>query len=106
MTTNTTNSKTRRTLMTIKRVWNDQGYYDGLCRKVEQEAVQHDIAHNTERFIKAVGPAVLSSKGLGPDGKPLTAPVEDKKPNVLKQALARKQAKQRSNVVRRSKRGR
>jgi glycosyltransferase involved in cell wall biosynthesis len=80
----------------IKRLWHDPAYYDQMCRKVEQEAVQHDIERNAERFIKAVGPAVLASKGLGPDGKPVaaaaTATATAGKPSVLQQALAKKQA--------------
>lgn len=71
----------------IKRLWHDPAYYAEMCRKVEQEAVQHDIERNADRFVKAVGPVVLASKGLGPDGKPAKA-----KPSVLQQALAKKQA--------------
>ena len=80
----------------IKRLWHDPAYYDQMCKKVEQEAVQHDIERNAERFIKAVGPAVLASKGLGADGKPIAANTAEQagsaKPNVLQQALAKKQA--------------
>lgn len=75
----------------IKRLWHDPAYYAAMCQKVEQEAVQHDIERNAERFIKAVGPAVLASKGLGPDGKPVAA-AQAAGSNVLQQALARKQA--------------
>jgi len=77
----------------IKRLWHDPAYYAAMCKKVEQEAVQHDIERNAERFVKAVGPAVLASKGLGPDGKPAAAAqTGSAKPNVLQQALAKKQA--------------
>lgn len=77
----------------IKRLWHDPAYYAEMCQKVEQEAVQHDIERNAERFIKAVGPVVLASKGLGPDGKPAAAgQTSAAKPNVLQQALAKKQA--------------
>lgn len=76
----------------IKRLWDDPAYYAAMCTKVEQEAVQHDIERNAERFVKAVGPAVLASKGLGPDGKPASV-AKGGKPNVLQRALARKQAR-------------
>jgi len=55
----------------IKRLWHDADYYADLCQLVEQEARQHDVLRNAERFVKAVAPAVLASKGLGLDGKPL-----------------------------------
>lgn len=77
----------------IKRLWHDQVYYAEMCRKVEQEAVQHDSERNADRFIKAVGPAVLASKGLGPDGKPHKSAKKDSdKPTMLQHALAKKQA--------------
>lgn len=60
----------------IKRIWNDATYYEELCRKVEAEALQHDIERNTKRFIAAVSPAVLQSKGKVPA-----------KPETTKQAL-------------------
>ena len=56
----------------IKRIWHDQDYYNALVKQVEEEAVQHDLSRNTDRFIAAVAPYVLESKGLGPDGKPKT----------------------------------
>ena len=30
----------------IKRLWHDPDYYAEMCRKVDQEAVQHDIERN------------------------------------------------------------
>jgi glycosyltransferase involved in cell wall biosynthesis len=72
----------------IKRLWHDPAYYEAMCRRVEAEAVQHDVEHNTQRFIDAVSPAVLASKGKPlPGRKPDSASAKD----VLKHALARKQ---------------
>jgi glycosyltransferase involved in cell wall biosynthesis len=79
----------------IKRVWHDQAYYEGLCRKVEQEAVQHDLDRNATRFVEAVSPVVLASKKLGLDGKPLAGKEGvGGKPNIITQALAQKKARQ------------
>lgn len=78
----------------IKRIWHDQDYYNALVKKVEEEAIQHDLNLNTERFLKAVGPVVLESKGLGPDGKPKTNTKQTVagQANLLQTALAKKQA--------------
>jgi glycosyltransferase involved in cell wall biosynthesis len=101
----------------VRRVWDDEAWYQDLCRKVEREAVQHDIAHNVERFLRAVSPAVLASKGLarrvaasptapvtaapapvaaGPAAPAVksaqTVPTAPTAQTVLQQALARKQA--------------
>jgi hypothetical protein len=77
----------------IRRIWNNQDYYETLCKQVEKEAEQHDIGRNTTRFIQAVGPVVLASKGIRPPAQPTptAAPVVSA-PDVLKQALARRQA--------------
>lgn len=82
----------RAWLNEIKKIWYDQVHYEKLCVKVEQEALQHDLMQNAERFIKAVGPVVLHSKGLGLDGKPLKS-VSNTVPNIIKGALAKKQGK-------------
>lgn len=88
-----TEDELRPWLEEVKRLWYDADYYSEMCRKVEEEAVQHDIARNAERFIKAVGPVVLASKGLGADGKPVaTGEGHSAKPYVLQQALQKKQA--------------
>lgn len=76
----------------IKRLWNDSGYYEAMCRKVEAEAAQHDIARNTQRFIQAVSPDVLASKGKSP---PQATPKAAGAHHVLQQALERKQQKQK-----------
>jgi glycosyltransferase involved in cell wall biosynthesis len=55
----------------IKRIWNDQAYYEALCKQVEKEAEQHDIERNTTRFIQAVAPVVLASKGVRPPAQPI-----------------------------------
>lgn len=75
----------------IKRHWHDADYYAQLCKQVEIEAAQHDISRNADRFVKAVGPLVLSSKVIGTGGKAMVAGTSDKS-SVLKQALAKKQA--------------
>lgn len=75
----------------IKRHWHDADYYAQMCKQVEIEAAQHDISRNADRFVKAVGPMVLSSKGFEADGKPKAAVTSDKS-SLLKQALAKKQA--------------
>lgn len=64
-------SDLRPWLEEIKRIWSDETYYNDMCKKVELEARQHDLNRNVDRFIKAVAPVVLASKGLGPDGKPI-----------------------------------
>lgn len=56
----------RSWLAEIKRVWHDAAYYENLCRKAENEAGKHDIAKSTDRFLRAVSPAVLASKGINP----------------------------------------
>lgn len=48
----------------IKRLWNDEAYYKAMCKKVEKEALQHDVARNAKRFIAAVAESVLKSKGI------------------------------------------
>lgn len=77
----------------IRRLWHDPDYYAAMCAKVEKEAVQHDIGRNAERFIKAVSPAVLASKGLARDGKPLpVTPGSNAQASQLRAALQKKQA--------------
>ncbi len=58
----------------IKRIWHDPAYYEALCQKVEKEAGQHDIERNTTRFIQAVSPVVLASKGIKPPAQPTPTP--------------------------------
>lgn len=60
----------------IKRIWNDQEYYNALSEKVMQIGQKHDIAESAQRFIKAVSAAVLKSKGipLPKAGRPAGAP--------------------------------
>lgn len=86
----------------IKRHWHDPAYYAQMCQKVEIEAVQHDISRNADRFVKAVAQVVLSSKGLGPDGQPQGSGTTSQA-NVLKHALAKKQALGASKVQARKK---
>ncbi len=72
----------------IKRLWHDQDYYDSLCKKVEKEAIQHDIEGNAKRFIQAVSESVLLSKGIKLPKK-ANASVE-----LMKQVLAKKKSVQ------------
>lgn len=76
----------------IKRLWHDADYYQEMCAKVESEALQHDLDRNVERFLKAVGPAVLASKGLGSNGKPLAAQKNTAHSTLIRQALDKKQS--------------
>jgi glycosyltransferase involved in cell wall biosynthesis len=69
----------------IKRIWNDPQYYGQLVDKVRSEAVQHDLTHNTDRFLAAVEPAVRRSKAIAAAKKPAT----DVK-GAVKQALEKK----------------
>ena len=73
----------------IKRIVHDEAYYRQLCRQAEKEAEQHEIQHNTDRFLRAVSPVVLASKRQAPSPLRATDGI-----SVLKEALARKQAKQ------------
>lgn len=87
----------------IKRLWHDPAYYEAMCRQVEAEAVQHDVERNTQRFIQAVSPAVLASKGKAPPGaKPKSANAKD----VLKHALERKQHQKEKRFRQKAKGGR
>ncbi len=51
-------------LDTIRRLWHEPAYYDGLCQRVRTEAQRHDIGLNAEAFIRAVAPFVLASRGI------------------------------------------
>ncbi len=88
----------------IKRIWHDQDYYNALVKQVEEEAVQHDLSRNTDRFIAAVAPYVLESKGLGPDGKPKT----NVKPSPLSNTGTEKKrpVKRKNSSIKRKKRKR
>jgi len=71
----------------IKRIVYDEAHYQQLCRHAEKEAEQHDIQHNTDRFLRAVLPEVQQSKR---SARSLASSTDGK--SVLKQALAKKQA--------------
>jgi glycosyltransferase involved in cell wall biosynthesis len=79
----------------IKRLWNDQAYYAGLCKKVEKEALQHDLAQNAKRFIAAVSAEVLKSKGIELPVVNATrvTPAKNSK-ELMQQVLQRKKAAQ------------
>jgi glycosyltransferase involved in cell wall biosynthesis len=77
----------------IKRIWHDPAYYAQLVAKVEVEARQHDIQHNTDRFLAAVAPAIAQSKEIARTRQAAAAaakPATDVK-SAVKQALAKKQ---------------
>ena len=73
----------------IKRIWHEPAYYQQLVEKVQQEAVQHDIGRNTDRFLAAVEPVVRQAK-LMREAKKRVEPAKDVK-GAVKQALAKKQ---------------
>ena len=84
----------------IKRIWHDDAYYQSLCRKVEVEALQHDISRNAERFIRAVAPSVMASRRAVEAALVTSAAKADvaasqkpSGPDVLKAALSRKNAR-------------
>jgi len=88
----------RAWLEEVKRIWHDESHYQALCRCAEQEAQQHDIAHNTQRFIEAVSPVVIASQSAH-EAKLKAAATAKSAPAtaapshaVIKKALARKQA--------------
>ena len=96
----------------IKRIWHDPDYYAALCAKVAKEAEQHDIERNTDRFIAAVTPAVQRSKAelaaraakkaeaaSGVAKPAAAAPAADVK-GAVRQALAKKQQKQKQGARR------
>ena len=80
----------------IKRIWHDPEYYAQLVAKVAIEAKQHNIEHNTDRFIAAVTPAVRQGKeAMRARAAAVAAakPASDVK-GAVKQALVKKQKKQ------------
>lgn len=81
----------------IKRIWHDPDYYEQLVAKVDNEAQQHDIQHNTDRFLAAVAPAIAKSKEIARARQASAAsakPTNDVK-SAVKQALAKKQKAKR-----------
>lgn len=48
----------------IKRIWNDQEYYNKLSQLATEISKIHDLSVSAQRFLKAVAPAVLTSKGI------------------------------------------
>lgn len=81
----------------IKRLYSDQSYYQKLCEQVDLESKQHDIEHNTQRFINAVAEDVRKSKikqiqeekNKSPDPKHL---------KVLNEALKKLQAQNKAKT--------
>jgi glycosyltransferase involved in cell wall biosynthesis len=82
----------------IKRIWHDAGYYSELVAKVDVEALQHDLSHNTDRFLAAVEPAIRHSKAVAAAAK--ASKSANKAPSdmkgAVKQALAKKKQRTRS----------
>ncbi len=56
----------RAWLAEVRRVWHDATYYDTLCRNADARRQEHDINRSLDRFMRAVSPAVLRSKGMEP----------------------------------------
>jgi glycosyltransferase involved in cell wall biosynthesis len=75
----------------IKRIWHDPAYYAQVVDKVRAEAVQHDLKHNTDRFLAAVEPAIRQSKAIAA----AQTPASDVK-GAVKQALAKKKQRARA----------
>jgi len=67
----------------IQRLWHDADYYQMMCARVDARREQHNIWTSTDKFIQAVSPEVLRSKGMTPKPK-----------NAVVQALQKKQARQ------------
>lgn len=87
----------REWLDEIERVWFDQSYADALCKKAELEASKHDVMHNVDRFLAVVGPVVNASKKVAKSSPTNSTTLN----NVVKMALARKQARTASRNKRR-----
>jgi glycosyltransferase involved in cell wall biosynthesis len=77
-----TESSLREWMEEIVRLYNDQNYYDEMCKHVLKERIQHDIEKNTDKFILAVDDAVKKSKNKSTENK-----------DIIKQALKKKQAR-------------
>jgi glycosyltransferase involved in cell wall biosynthesis len=67
----------RSWLNEVKKVWFDEVHYRQLCDRAEDEAKQHDIAHNIQRFLKIVEPVLTQANTSNA--------------NIIKNALANKQ---------------
>jgi len=81
----------------IRKLWNDNDYYEALSAKAATSGKQHDSAISAQRFVKAVSAEVLNSKGI-----------KVPKPGVaqVKQALEKKRADQAArNKVRKVRKG-
>lgn len=87
----------REWLDEIKRIWFDGSYAEALCKKAEHEANKHDVMHNVDRFLAVIGPVISASKKVAKSSPTNTTSLN----NVVKMALARKQARTASRNKRR-----
>ena len=51
----------------VRRVWHDAAYYDQLCAQADVRGQEHDINRSLDRFLRAVSPSILRSKGMEPN---------------------------------------
>jgi glycosyltransferase involved in cell wall biosynthesis len=91
-------------LQEIRKIWNDPAYYDALCAEVREEAKQHDMQRNTDRFIAVVKPVVERYKAEvrefqarragAQQASAVPAAPDVKMKSAVKEALAKKKQKQ------------
>lgn len=79
-------------LKEIQHIWYDQNYAEAMHEKAKIEAEKHDIMHSVDRFLAAVGPVVTASKKAAKSAQKNPTSLN----NVVKMALARKQARNAS----------
>jgi hypothetical protein len=77
-------------LEAVSRLWFDTGYYEALCAKAREEAVQHDINHNIDRFLKIIGPLTRSKEEQNQEPNSSTPNFK----SLLGQALTKKKNRQ------------
>jgi len=51
----------------VRGVWHDAAYYDQLCAQADVRGQEHDINRSLDRFLRAVSPSILRSKGMEPN---------------------------------------
>jgi glycosyltransferase involved in cell wall biosynthesis len=73
----------------IRRIVDDEPYYNTLCEAAAGEAPKHDLKVSTGRFVAAVSPHVLASQRRMEHASEPTPT-----PSLLQTALEKKQAKQ------------
>ncbi|MDP1932495.1 MAG: glycosyltransferase family 4 protein [Gammaproteobacteria bacterium] len=95
----------------IKRLWHDADYYQALCAQVDEEAKKHDIQRSVDRFLAIADPIVQDSKiavqkvleAKKKAAAGATVPQSTAAKDVIKAALNRKQAQQKSRNKKKAK---